>query len=73
VSHSTEHDTSTDVRMFPALKVMERQTPPLKYGRPPYWRAPIVHPATDHVYIPVWNWTQPAGAPRRGKRSPCWT
>lgn len=58
VSHSTDQDLpQTDVRMFPALKVMERQTPPLKYGRPPYWRAPIVQTATDNVYIPVWNWT----------------
>jgi len=63
VTHSTETDTpSTDVRMFPALKVMERQTPPLKYGRPPYWRAPIV-PASQDVYIPTWNWTSPHDFP----------
>jgi hypothetical protein len=53
MSHSIEHD---EIRMFPALKVMERQTPPLKYGRPPYWRAPITPPSGD-VYIPTWNWT----------------
>jgi len=58
VSHSTEPDTPTRTRMFPALRVMERQTPPLKYGRPPYWRAPIT-PASEDVYIPTWNWTSP--------------
>jgi len=60
VSHSTEHDT--EVRMFPALKVMERQTPPLKFGRPPYWRAPVC-PASADVYVPVWNWTSPHDFP----------
>lgn len=54
MSHSTEHETQ--IRMFPALRVLERQTPPLKYGRPPYWRAPIC-PASEDVYTPVWNWT----------------
>jgi hypothetical protein len=64
VSHSTEHDIpDTDVRMYPALRVMERQTPPLKYGRPPYWRAPVVHEASDNVYVPVWNWTSPHDFP----------
>lgn len=59
VSHSTEPDTSVPgPRMFPALRVMERQTPPLKYGRPPYWRAPVV-PASADVYIPTWNWASP--------------
>jgi hypothetical protein len=48
--------------MYPALKVMERQTPPLKYGRPPYWRAPIA-PASAHVYIPTWNWVSPLEFP----------
>src|SRR5689334_24584550 len=63
VSHSTEPDTPpTEARMFPALKVMERQTPPLKYGRPPYWRAPIT-PASADVYIPTWNWSSPLDFP----------
>jgi hypothetical protein len=58
VSRSTSlDDPDTDVRMFPALRIMERQTPPLKFGRPPYWRAPIIHEASDNVYVPVWNWT----------------
>lgn len=56
MSHSTEHET--EIRMFPALKVLERQTPPLKYGRPPYWRAPVC-PASADAYTPVWNWTSP--------------
>lgn len=46
---------ATDARIFPALRVMERQTPPLKYGRPPYWRAPAPSCAQE-VYIPTWNW-----------------
>lgn len=62
VSHSTESDQITDVRMFPALKVMECQTPPLKYGRPPYWRAPITPPSAE-VYVPTWNWTSPHDFP----------
>lgn len=61
-THSAEHDAEPEVRMFPALKVMERQTPPLKYGRPPYWRAPIT-PASAEVYVPVWNWTSPLEFP----------
>jgi len=60
VPRSAEHDT--DVRMFPALRVLERQTPPLKYGQPPYWRAPVC-PASEGVYIPVWNWTSPHDFP----------
>lgn len=60
VSHNTEHDAQA--RMFPALKIMERQTPPLKYGRPPYWRAPITPPSAD-IYIPVWNWVSPQDLP----------
>lgn len=44
--------------MYPALKILERQAPPLKYGRHPYWRAPITPPSTS-VYIPTWNWQSP--------------
>lgn len=46
---------TTDARIFPALRVLERQTPPNKYGRPPYWRAPAPYCAQE-VYIPTWNW-----------------
>lgn len=53
MAHNTDN-----VRMFPALKVLERQTAPLKFGRPPYWRAPVT-PASENVYVPVWNWTAP--------------
>lgn len=42
-------------RTFPALNLMERQLPPLRHGRMPYWRAPVVKPSTE-VYVPVWNW-----------------
>lgn len=48
--------------MFPALKVLERQTPPLKYGAIPYWRAPIC-PASETFYSPVWNWVNPRDLP----------
>lgn len=61
VSHSTELD-APEPRVFPALKVMERQTPPLKYGLTPYWRAPVV-PASHEVYIPAWNWSSPMDFP----------
>lgn len=45
------------VPMYPALKLMEKQLPPLRYGRPPYWRAPVVPPArSEHIYVPHWNW-----------------
>lgn len=53
VSHSTEPDDRR--KMFAALSVMERKCPPLKHGRPPYWRAPITPPSAD-VYVPAWNW-----------------
>lgn len=55
----TEH---SEVRMFPALKLMERQVPPLRYGCPPFWRAPIAPPAED-VYTPTWNWVSPHDFP----------
>lgn len=57
---TTEQDS--DVRAFPALKVMERQAQPLKHGRAPYWRAPVT-PASEAVYIPVWNWSAPTDFP----------
>lgn len=56
VSHNTDHPSA--LPMFPALKLMERQFPPLKYGREPYWRAPAT-PASERVYVPVWEWTNP--------------
>lgn len=50
------NDNQTDRHpMYPALSLMERNLPPLKFGREPYWRAPITAPSRD-VYIPVWNW-----------------
>jgi hypothetical protein len=55
---ATDQDTPTEVRMYPALRELERVTPPLKFGRPPYWRPEIVQPSKD-VYIPTWNWTSP--------------
>lgn len=58
MSHYTEHDVQPEIRMFPALKLMERQTPPVRYNRPPYWRPPVPA-AAEQVYIPTWNWTFP--------------
>lgn len=58
-------DTTTDTttaRMFPALRLLERQLPPNHHGRRPYWRAPLA-PITDQVYIPAWNWYTPHDVP----------
>jgi hypothetical protein len=59
VSRSTETEPP---RIFAALRVMERQTPPLKYGRPPYWRPPVAPPSAM-VYVPTWNWFSPLEFP----------
>lgn len=45
----------TQVPMFPALSLMEKEHKPLRYGHDPYWRAPLT-PVTHLVYVPVWNW-----------------
>jgi hypothetical protein len=58
----TEEQPHNGVRMFPALRTLERQTPPLKFGRAPYWRAPVVIPAED-VYVPTWNWAPVSDLP----------
>lgn len=50
----TEQTTNT-VPMFPALSLMEKSAPPVRYGHEPFWRPPVV-PASQNVYIPVWNW-----------------
>ncbi len=63
VSHSTGPGTPAIIpRVFPALKILERQTPPLKYGRTPYWRAPVAE-ITDDIYVPRWNWVSPMDFP----------
>lgn len=48
--------TSDNPRMFAALRILEHITPPLRFGRQPYWRAPI-SPASAKVLVPSWNWT----------------
>lgn len=55
---SQRSDTDTDLKtpMYPALRLMERTTPPNRYGRPPYWRAPEPK-LGDEPFIPSWNWT----------------
>lgn len=49
--------TTSELPMFPALRLMERDTAlePARRGRQPYWRAPVTPPSQD-VYIPAWNW-----------------
>lgn len=51
----TEQTTTNAFPMFPALKRMEQECQPLRYGHEPYWRAPLT-PASQEVYVPVWNW-----------------
>lgn len=43
------------VPIFPALRLMEKSAPPLRFGRAPLWRLPVGQEASD-VYTPVWNW-----------------
>lgn len=45
-------DTPT---MHPALRLLEKSTPPLYRGRQPYWTPAIPAPATECL-IPSWNW-----------------
>ncbi|MFB7129813.1 MULTISPECIES: hypothetical protein [Streptomycetaceae] len=52
---SPEPNDDDQPPMFPALSILERQTPPARYGREPFWRAPVTPPSRD-VYIPHWNW-----------------
>jgi hypothetical protein len=47
--------TKTKTTMFPALRVLEKSTPPLRFGLPPYWHAPVT-PASAKTLIPSWNW-----------------
>lgn len=65
VSHSTEKTRKPLQRpssMFAALKIMETKTPPLRYGREPFWGAPVT-PASAQVYIPTWQWASPYELP----------
>jgi hypothetical protein len=58
--------TETEVRMFPALKTMERNAKPLRNGREPYWRPPVT-PASRDFYGPAWNWHHPIEFPQDAK------
>src|SRR5690606_31918643 len=53
--------------MFRALHLLEKVTPPNRYDRPPYWKAPVT-PASEDAYTPTWAWygirEVPAGAER---------
>jgi len=44
------------IPMFPALRLLEQSTQPLRRGRQPLWRLPAEQEVAG-VYIPVWNWT----------------
>lgn len=55
-------DTTPDVRTFPALSRLERVTPPLRFGREPLWRLPLLS-AIDKPLIPAWNWHAPHDFP----------
>lgn len=46
-----------DVKMFPALSVLEKRALPTLHGHLAYYRAPVPAPAQSHVLIPSWNWT----------------
>ena len=48
-------DVTTNPRMFPALRLMERTAVPTLYNRPPYWRPAVPAPAAE-VLIPSWHW-----------------
>lgn len=50
------------IPMFPALSLLEKQLPPLRYSRQPLWRLPAEQQC-DSVYIPAWNWTTPHDYP----------
>jgi hypothetical protein len=52
---TTDNPPRYSTAMYPALKVMEKKCQPLRYGREPYWRAPITPPSRD-VLVPSWNW-----------------
>lgn len=51
-------NTPAPARTFAALALLEKTAPPLRYGREPYWRAPIPGPA-GRVYVPTWDWEKP--------------
>lgn len=51
-----DKETTDNPRMFAALRILEHVTPPLRYGHPPYWRAPVSD-ASKKAFIPSWNWT----------------
>jgi hypothetical protein len=46
-------DDTRDARAFPALALMERTCPPLRFGHEPVWNIPD---AVTDPYVPVWHW-----------------
>lgn len=51
-------NTPAPARTFAALSLLEKKFPPLRYGREPYWRAPLPGPA-GRCYVPAWEWHKP--------------
>jgi hypothetical protein len=49
-------DVTNNPKMFRALNILERQSPPLLFGHEPYWAPPVVVPPTK-VHIPAWTWS----------------
>lgn len=59
--------TRPEMKMYPALSVMEKRAMPLRYGHEPYWNAPVT-PASRNFYLPRWNWRSVKEVPP-GQRS----
>ena len=55
IMSDTTEDTETKVRPYPALRLLERTCPPLRYGRPPLRRFKGELPFGKPL-IPSWNW-----------------
>jgi hypothetical protein len=58
---------TTTRTMFPALRLLEKSTPPLRFGHEPYWHAPVT-PASAKALIPTWNWRSVHDVPQ-GERA----
>lgn len=62
--HHPETDGEREFPIYPALNRLERRPElwPAKYGREPFWHAPVVVP-TEKIHVPSWNWTAPLDVP----------
>jgi hypothetical protein len=57
VTDTTVHST----RMFQALRLLEKEVPPILNGHEPFWH-PKPCPASADVLVPSWNWRHPTAA-----------